>query len=57
MTRFSSDVSCVADGLITLMPTVIGLVFRIFAAFAARSCFLAFSTDLSAKFHYIPPVI
>ena len=35
MTRFSSDVSCVADGLITLMPTVIGLVFRIIAAFAA----------------------
>ncbi len=35
MTRFSSDVSCVVDGLISLLPTVIGLVFRIFAAFAA----------------------
>ncbi len=35
MTRFSSDVSCVVDGLISLLPTVIGLVFRILAAFAA----------------------
>jgi len=35
MTRFSSDVSCVVDGLITLLPTVIGLVFRILAAFVA----------------------
>lgn len=35
MTRFSSDVSCVVDGLISLLPTVIGLVFRILAAFIA----------------------
>ncbi len=35
MTRFSSDVSCVADGVITLAPTVIGLIFRIISAFVA----------------------
>lgn len=35
MTRFSSDISCVADGMISLLPTVIGLVFRIIAAFTA----------------------
>ena len=35
MTRFSSDVSCVVDGLITILPTVIGLVFRILSAFVA----------------------
>ncbi len=35
MTRFSSDVGCVADGMIALLPTVIGLVFRIVAAFVA----------------------
>ncbi len=35
MTRFSSDVSCVVDGMITLLPTVIGLVFRIVSAFVA----------------------
>ncbi|MBQ5823831.1 MAG: ABC transporter ATP-binding protein [Clostridia bacterium] len=35
MTRFSSDVSCVADGMIALLPTVVGLVLRIFAAFIA----------------------
>lgn len=35
MTRFSSDVGCVVDGMITLLPTVIGLVFRIVSAFIA----------------------
>ena len=35
MTRFSSDVGCVVDGLISLLPTVIGLVFRIASAFIA----------------------
>lgn len=35
MTRFSNDVACVSDGMITLLPTVIGLVFRIFTAFIA----------------------
>ncbi len=35
MTRFSSDVGCVVDGLITLLPTVVGLVFRIVSAFVA----------------------
>ncbi|MBQ3498591.1 MAG: ABC transporter ATP-binding protein [Clostridia bacterium] len=35
MTRFSSDVSCVVDGLISLLPSVVGLVFRIVAAFTA----------------------
>lgn len=35
MTRFSSDVSCVVDGLISLLPSVVGLVFRVVAAFAA----------------------
>ncbi len=35
MTRFSSDIGCVADGMITLLPTVIGLVFRIITAFVS----------------------
>ncbi len=35
MTRFSSDVGCVVDGLISLLPSVIGLVFRIVSAFVA----------------------
>lgn len=35
MTRFSSDIACVSDGMITLLPTVIGLVFRILTAFIA----------------------
>ncbi len=35
MTRFSSDVGCVVDGMIVLLPTVIGLVFRIVSAFIA----------------------
>lgn len=35
MTRFSSDVGCVVDGMISILPTVIGLVFRIVTAFLA----------------------
>ncbi len=35
MTRFSSDVGCVVDGVISILPTVIGLVFRIVTAFLA----------------------
>lgn len=35
MTRFSSDVGCVVDGMIMLLPTVIGLAFRIVSAFIA----------------------
>lgn len=35
MTRFASDVGCVVDGLISLLPSLIGLVLRILVAFAA----------------------